>query len=137
LDELSRRLITHANVEVLVANPFVERCHLSNTLIEASNKGARVRLITRPPSLEKSPYQKRKQNYHARLKDKGLTIVYDNASHAKLTVVDRAVAVVSSMNFHASSSGGASWEAGLVSVEQAVVQSIAYSVLNRLENLRQ
>ena len=137
LDELSRKLISRAKVEVLVANPFVERCHLSNTLMDASNKGVRVRLITRPPSLEKSQYQKRKQDYYARLKEKGLSIAYDNAVHTKLIVVDRAVAVVSSMNFHAISSGGASWEAGLVSADETVVLSTVNSILNRLKNLSQ
>ena len=133
LEELSIRLIEQAKVEILVANPFVERCHLSNALMEASKKGIRVRLITRNPGLDRSQYLKKKQDYHTKLKEKGVTVAYDNAVHAKLTVVDRAIAVVSSMNFYASSSGGASWETGIVSLEEIVVQQIARSILNRFE----
>jgi len=131
LDELSEKLIEHANVDVLVTNPFVERCHLSNTLISAIAKGTRVRLVTRSPTSEKY-YQKKKQKYHLKLKEEGVSITYDDSVHAKLIVIDHAVAIVSSMNFVASSSGGASYEAGLVTVEPNVVQSVARSIINRL-----
>lgn len=60
-------------------------------------------------------------------------VAYDNVAHTKLMVVDRAIAVVSSMNFYASSSGDASWETGIVSLEETVVQQIASSILNRFE----
>ena len=52
--------------------------------------------------------------------------------HAKLIVIDRAVAIVSSMNFNASSSGGAAIEAGIVTVEPNIVKSVAQSILNQL-----
>ena len=41
----------------------------------------------------------------------------------KLIVVDKAVAVVSSMNLTGFSTGGSSWEAGLVTKEDTVVES--------------
>jgi len=78
LDELSEKLIEQANVDVLVVNPFVERCHLSNTLMSAIEKGISVRLVTRSPTSEKYQYQKKKQNYHSKLKEKGVSITYDD-----------------------------------------------------------
>jgi len=131
LDELSEKLIEHANVDVLVTNPYVERCHLSNTLTSAIAKGTRVRLVTRSPTSERY-HQIMRQKYHSKLKEEGVSITYDDSVHAKLIVVDRAVATVSSMNFVVSSSGGASYEAGLVTVERNVVQSVARSIINRL-----
>lgn len=131
LDELSEKLVERASVDVLVTNPFVERCHLSNTLISAIAQGARVGLVTRSPTSEKY-YQKKKQEFHSKLEEEGVSITYDDSVHAKLIVIDRAVAAVSSMNFVASSSGGASYEAGLVTVEPKVVQSVARSILDRL-----
>jgi Mn-containing catalase len=53
-------------------------------------------------------------------------------SIAKLLVVDRATAVVSSMNYYPESSAGVSWEAGLVSTEANVIESIIKSTLSRL-----
>jgi hypothetical protein len=37
------------------------------------------------------------------------------------------------MNFYSGSSGGSSWEAGLVSVEETVVENMANSILNFIE----
>jgi len=133
LDDLSKELISKAESEVLVVNPYVNRCDLSDTLREASSGGVEVRLITRPPDDKKYPYRKEKKEYHATLKEEGVILTYNKKVHAKLIVVDRVVAITSSMNFYSGSSGGASWEAGLVSVEETVVESIANSVLELLE----
>lgn len=134
LDGISEELISkHASSEVLVVNPYVDMCNLSNTLRQASKRGINVRLITRPPGAEKESRAQSKQEYHRFLKKDGVNIIYNKNAHAKLIVVDRAVAVVSSMNFYSSSSGGASWEAGLVSIEETVVESIVDSILRLLE----
>jgi phosphatidylserine/phosphatidylglycerophosphate/cardiolipin synthase-like enzyme len=58
------------------------------------------------------------------LQKEGISIFYDKRVHAKIIVADKKVAVVSSMNFYADSSAGASWEAGLVSTNKEVVQKI-------------
>ena len=133
LDDLSKSLISKAESEVLVINPYVNHCDLSDTLREASNRGIKVRLITRPPKDEQENYLKKKQDYHSTLKAEGVILTYNKQVHAKLIVVDRAVAIRSSMNFYSGSSGGASWEAGLVSVEETVVESIVNSILELLE----
>jgi len=131
LDELAETLIKEANREVLVINPFVDRCHLSNTLIRAVENGIMVKLITSSPQLNRyNPH--RREQYHVKLKDKGVSIIYDDLIHAKIIVVDRAIAIISSMNFLASSSGGGSYEAGLVTIEPKVVKSIWSSIEKRL-----
>ena len=132
LDDISKELISKAETEVLVVNPYVNHCDLSDTLREAGNRRIKVRLITRPPD-KKYPDWKEKQDYHATLKKEGVALRYNKKVHAKIIVVDRAVAIISSMNFYSGSSGGASWEAGLVSVEETVAESIADSILELLE----
>ena len=131
LEELSMALINKAEVEVLVTNPFIERCHLSNTLIEASKRKVPVVLVTRP-IYEKDSYRGRKEAYHRKLRDSGVAINPDNAVHAKILVADRAVAVVSSMNLSSSSSGGGSWEAGIVTTDENILTRVVFSIHKRL-----
>jgi phosphatidylserine/phosphatidylglycerophosphate/cardiolipin synthase-like enzyme len=133
LDDFSKSLISKAESEVLVVNPFVHQCGLSDTLREASRRGTKVKLITRPPDDKTNDYLEKKQEYHSTLKEEGVILTYNKQIHAKLIVVDRAVAILSSMNFYSASSGGASWEAGLVTAEKTVVEAIANSILELLE----
>ena len=65
------------------------------------------------------------------LSDNGVSITYDESAHAKLLVVDRRVGIASSMNYYAGSSGGALWEAGLVTTQEINVQSITESILKK------
>lgn len=133
LDDFSKELISHAKSEVLVVNPFIQDCDLSNTLRDARKHGITVQIITRPPRDDKYPEQlKKKQEYHSKLKQDDISLIYKTRIHAKLLVVDRIVAIVSSMNFYPDSSAGVSWEAGLVSTNQNVVESIIRSALSRL-----
>lgn len=133
LDDISKELIRRAKSEVLVVNPYVNVCDLSNRMRDASKRGISVTLITRPPDDKKYSYRKEKQEYHTTLKKEGVILTYNKMTHAKLIVVDRAVAIVSSMNFYSGSSGGASWEAGFVSIEDTVVESVVSSILRLLE----
>ena len=134
LDDFSKELISHAKFNVLMANPYIQDCDLSNTLIEASKNGINVQIITRPPEDKHPEYLKKKQEYHSKLKQEGISLFYDAKVHAKLIVVDSAIAAVSSMNFYADSSAGVSWEAGLVSTNQKVVNSIANAFSKVLAN---
>ena len=134
LDDFSKELISHAKFDVLIANPFIQDCDLSNTLIEASKNGINVQIITRPPEDKHPEYLKKKQDYHSKLEQEGISLFYDAKVHAKLIVVDSAIAAVSSMNFYADSSAGVSWEAGLVSSNQKVVNSIANAFSKVLAN---
>jgi len=133
LDEISKELISNASSEVLVVNPFVNHCDLSNTLRNASKNGVRVNLVTRPPDVRRERSQHDMGNYHKLLREDGVEVMYNKAVHAKLIIVDRAVTISSSMNFLSTSSSGVSWEAGLISVEEKVVESVVNSVLELLE----
>lgn len=126
LDDLSKEVIVNAKREVIVVNPFVDKCDLSNTLREAAKKGKKIRLVTRPPTEEKIPF-------HKTLKENGVRIFHNDDVHAKLIVVDRRVAIASSMNFYAASSGGKSWEAGIVSHHDQVVETIVRSILDFID----
>jgi phosphatidylserine/phosphatidylglycerophosphate/cardiolipin synthase-like enzyme len=132
LDELSKDLITESKSEVLIVNPYVEKCALSDTMREAAGK-VDVTLLTRPPQMDREEYQERKREYHGHLKQDGVRVVYNKDVHAKITIVDRAVAVVSSMNFNPRSSGGASWEVGVVTIDKAVVDGILDAVWKVLD----
>jgi DNA-binding transcriptional regulator GbsR (MarR family) len=134
LDDFSKELISHAKFDVLIANPYIQDCDLSNTLIEASKNGINVQIITRPPEDKHPEYLKKKQEYHSKLKQEGVSLFYDAKVHTKLIVVDSTIAAVSSMNFYADSSAGVSWEAGLVSTNQKVVNSIANAFSKVLAN---
>lgn len=127
LDDLSKQLIRRASKEVLIVNPFIESCSLSKTLEEASKHGAKVTVITRPPR-EDDQREQEKEEYHSKLKQEGINLVYNKETHAKLIVVDNEAAIVSSMNFYSGSSGGKTWEAGLVSIEETVVKSVANAI---------
>lgn len=132
LDDLSKQLIRRACKEVLIVNPFIESCSLSKTLEDASKRRVKVTVITRPPR-EDDHHGREKEEYHSKLRKEGITLVYNKDTHAKLIVVDDEVAVVSSMNFYSGSSGGRTWEAGLVSIEEAVIKSVVKSI-RKLQN---
>lgn len=133
LDELSKDLITKADSEVLVVNPFVNKCALSDTLKESASRGTRVKLLTRPPEDKTLEYRRAKEEYHSTLKLAGVEIRYDRTVHAKIITIDRAVAISSSMNFYCGSSGGKCWEAGIVTLEQTVVEPIISKILKIFE----
>lgn len=132
LDEISKDLICGAKNEVLVVNPFVSKCDLSDTLKESCERGVTVKLITRQPDDKNIKFQQNKQEYHSSLKNSGVNLSYSKHVHAKIIVIDRSLVILSSMNFYSGSSGGTSWEAGIISLEKTVVQKSAYSILKLL-----
>jgi len=131
LDDFSKELISHAKSEVLIVNPFIQNCDLSNTLVDAKERGINVRVITRLPDDKIQKYLEEKQEYLTKLEQKGISLVYEKNVHAKLIMVDRTVAIVSSMNFYADSSAGVTWEAGLVSLDKKVIDSIVNSLSSK------
>jgi len=128
LDELSKDIITGANSEILIVNPFVTETDLAKTMINPSKKGVKVTLITRPNS------DKIVKAFHGALKKANIHIIYNKTVHAKIIVVDKAVAFVSSMNFIPTSSAGQSWEAGMVSMDENVISDILDSIFQIIEN---
>jgi len=127
LNDLSEELIDNAKSDVLIVNPFIEDCNLSKTLEDARNRGTNVTVITRPPD-EKDQHLKEKQEYHSKLKEHGVDLTYNRQIHAKLIVVDNSIAIASSMNFYSASSGGRTWEAGIISTEETVVRAMVNSI---------
>jgi hypothetical protein len=128
LDDFSKDLICIANRNVVVVNPFVDSCNLSDTLNVARRKNVNVKLITRSPDNVNEKYPEEKQEYHQKLRELGVDIIYKKNIHGKLIVVDGEVAIVSSMNFQSSSSGGKTWEAGIVSLDPNVVNIVSKSI---------
>lgn len=127
LDDFSKEIISHAKGEIIVVNPWIRDCDLSDTLREAAESKVSVTLVIR------STDDSSEINYHNVLKKSGVQIYTNNKVHAKLIVVDRAVAIASSMNFIVQSSGGQSWEAGIVTIDPDVVEVIVNSVLKIIE----
>lgn len=129
LYDLSMDLIQRARKEILIANPYVEQCDLSDKLRDAAALKKNVILVTRRPDDKNDEYRKRKEVYHDTLTKSGLRLTYNGRVHAKLIVLDRSVAIVSSMNLNTSSTAGSSWEGGIVSKEESVVEDIRDSIL--------
>jgi phosphatidylserine/phosphatidylglycerophosphate/cardiolipin synthase-like enzyme len=125
LSKFSEGLIERSKQEILVVNPFVQRCHISDLLMLMSGNGIDVKLVARSISPEQ---------FRGELLAKGVFFTYDESIHAKLVVVDRTVGIVSSMNFYAGSTAGASWEAGLVTVDKRVVNTIVRSIYGKIKS---
>ncbi len=96
LPVFSESLIQKAQDEILIANPYVRRCHICDSLRSMSEKGVQVKMLTR--DIESQQFK--------RELSKGVMISYDESVHAKLIIVDKRVGIVSSMNFYAGSIAG-------------------------------
>ena len=130
LDRVSKDVISFCNKHVVVVNPYVDKCSLSDKLKDVCSSGREVLLITRSPDSDKEKYGKeQKKRYHQILSECGVQFFYNDYVHAKLVVVDDLLAVLSSMNLYAASSGGRSWEAGLVTWEETTVSAVVQSIL--------
>jgi phosphatidylserine/phosphatidylglycerophosphate/cardiolipin synthase-like enzyme len=132
LVELSSELIKRAQREVLIATPFVEACALSDVVREAATS-KKVIVVLRKPDDSVEKYRLEKERYIQTLSEAGAKVVSNTRVHAKVIVLDRAVAIVSSMNLNKTSTSGSSWEAGLISKDDEVVEEIANSILQMVE----
>lgn len=123
LDSLLRDLIPLTKNEILVVNPYVERCAFSDSLVQASERGVKVVLVTQRPDSSWSGKRIRdKEKYHKKLNDSSINVYYNNSVHAKLFILDKQVLSVSSMNLYSESVAGKLWEAGMVTVEPTNMQ---------------
>lgn len=133
LDNFSKYLISNAHSSITVSNPYVDKCALSDSLMDSVKQGKSVLLITRPIQ-SNDRYYDSKRNYHESLKSSNVILAYNENVHAKILLVDECVAVVSSLNFTSTSSSGKSWEAGIVSMEPNVVEKVHESLDSVSEN---
>ena len=132
LEELARDAIAKAKDEVLVTTPYLDNCFLVTALQEARNKRANVKIITRRPN-SKDDKEYSKLECQGFLRKNGISIHYDNTIHAKIIIIDQKIAIVSSMNIYSGSTGGGSIEAGIVTFENSVVESIGKYVASLLD----
>jgi hypothetical protein len=131
LEEFSRKAIGKAKDEIIVTNPYLDSCYLSTALQEARERRVNVKIVTRRPTKDKENISK--IECHAALRKKGVTIHYINTIHAKIIVIDRKIAILSSMNLYSGSAGGGVLEAGIVSFEEKVVTPQAKYITELLE----
>jgi len=133
LHDFSKKIMEQAESEVLVSNPDLNDCPLTDTLKKLGKCGKTVKVITQPPSEESSRRRWYKQEYHSSLKEVGVTVVYSKKINARIITVDRKVAIISSTNFSHSSVPDF-LDSGIISVEETVVDEIINSILKILES---
>jgi hypothetical protein len=131
LEEFARDVIGKAKDEILVTNPYVDSCFLATALQEARDRRVNVRIVTRRPTKDKNDISK--LECHATMRKRGVTIHYINTIHSKIIVIDRKIAILSSMNLYSGSAGGGVLEAGIVSFEGKVVVSTIKYITDLLE----
>ena len=113
-----------------LCNAAPDSCHPITLLTEAKDRRVNVRIVTTRPSKDKNDVKK--IECHALLRKKGVNIHYINTIHAKIIIIDRKVAIVSSMNLYSGSTGGGLLEAGIVSFESKVVESASKYITDLL-----
>jgi len=132
---VTRDLVHNAKKEIIIVNPFVTECSLTEN-IKMASAYKRVFLLTRPPEFETDFKFYEKAKCHGSLKESGVKIAYNRGVHAKIMMFDRTLCVVSSMNLYHDSSEGLTYEAGLVTMDGEVVNYILESVKKVLSDER-
>jgi hypothetical protein len=134
LEEFARDVIGKAEDEILVTSPYVDNCFLATALQRAVERRVKVKLVARRPLDPKTQkIDVPKAECHNNLRKEGLIIHYINQIHSKIIVVDRKVAVISSMNLYSGSTGGATLEAGIITFDNIVVGSTINYIVELLE----
>ena len=131
LDDFTKQLIRKAKETILIANPFLEMCYLTEALLDSAQSSTNIKIVTRYPGSKEKKRERAQRYCHLKLKKAKIQLRYDRQIHSKIIVVDNEVAVVSSMNFYSGSSGGSSKEAGIVSLDEAIVASTS-QYINKL-----
>ena len=125
LDRLCKDVIDFSKNKVLVVNPFVDQCSLSDKLKDAGLQGKDVTLLTRSPLSESSARVRAlRRKYHDALLQSGVKIFYNDRLHSKIIFSDNLLSIVSSMNFKSESSSGKNLEAGMVAWQKQTIESL-------------
>ena len=131
LEELARDAIGKAQDEILVTSPYVDSCHLATALQRAVERRVKVKVVARRPTSAK--IDALKAECQANLRKEGVVMHYINQIHSKIIIIDKQIAIISSMNLYSGSTGGATFEAGIVSFDKTVVDSSAKYIAELLE----
>jgi len=134
LDRLCKDVIDFSRERVIIVNPFVDQCSLSDKLKTSSVDGKDITLLTRSPENERSHWvRESRRDYHNVLLQNGVKLLYNDRIHSKIIVSDGIFGIVSSMNFKSESSSGKNLEAGIVTWEKETMISLN----SYIENLSQ
>ena len=133
LYDFSKKIMEQAESEILISNPDVNECPLTDTLKKLSKNGKTVKVITQPPAEESSLHRWHKKECHSSLTEAGITVICNKKINARIIAVDRKVAIISSSNFSHSSVPDF-LDSGIISVEETVVDEITNSLLKILES---
>jgi len=135
LDRLCKDVIDFSKTKVVVVNPFVDRCNLSDKLGDAGIQEKAVTLLTRSPSSESySNVRSSRRKYHEVLIQNGVEMMYNDRIHSKIIISDNELGIVSSMNFKSESSSGKILEAGMVTWQKNTISSLNAYVENLLKD---
>lgn len=133
LTSFTNSLVKIAKESVIVINPFIEICSTSRILGLLKKHGINVLVITRNPESEFNESSKqKKQIAHDSLTKSGITLLYNDFIHAKVIIIDNFIVINSSMNLISSSIAGQSWETGMITFSDDVVESVKKSVVELL-----
>ena len=116
--DFTMRIIPDAAKTILLTNPYVELCALTDKLKEARDNGVEVKIVLRPETKDL-----KKVICQEELRKASINVKTDSRIHSKIIVIDDKVAVVSSMNFYPGSLAGQSHEAGIITLDEGVVNS--------------
>jgi len=122
LDIFTKFVITQSLKTIIVVNPFIDRSMPVQLLVKAKRMGKTVVIVTRHSS---KPYIIK---FHEWLTKAGIRLLYHKNLHAKITIIDDLLSIVSSMNFQYNATAGISWEAGIVTINKDTVDSIKASI---------
>ena len=107
--------------------------HLSERVIDASNRGVNVTLITQSPHSDYDGRRKQaKIKFHNTIKDSPIQLYYNESVHAKLFILDDQVLTASSMNIYSESIAGKLWEAGIVTTDPTNIKRAKRSIVKLL-----
>jgi len=124
LDSMLSALIPYSRSDILIVNPYVEKCTLSNLLVDASNSGLAVKLITQSPAKDYEGKRKEaKIRFHETMKQSGVNMYYNESIHAKMFILDKEVLAIGSMNLYSDSTAGKLWESGMFTVDKISIKS--------------
>lgn len=135
LDRLCKDVIDFSKTKILVINPFVDQCSLSDKLKDAGLQGKDVTLLTRSPLSESAARVRTlRKKYHDALHQSGVKIFYNDRLHSKIILSDDILGIVSSMNFKSESSSGKNLEAGMVAWQKQTIESLNNYVVKLLND---